>query len=398
MILTNGFVFNEDGSFSKRDVFIDDKNIICELNNLLEAKEKILSDINSNIYSSDEKIQKNKEVQSLFETIDAEENYIIPGLIDTHIHGAKGYDFCDNSTEGLEIIAKYLKSVGVTSFCPTSMTLEKSLLKEIFKTATQKFSSECSNIVGIHMEGPFLSLEKKGAQNPKYISKPDIDIFNELNDACNNIIKIITIAPEYKNSLDFIEEINNINKNINKISISLGHTTASYDLASRAIQKGANRATHLFNAMSSFSHRDTGVVGACFDNSNSFVELICDGVHVHESMVRATFKMFPDRVVLISDGIMATGMQDGNYNLGGQKVVLKDNIVTLKDGTIAGSATNLMQCVKKAVIYGIPFGEAIKAGSVTPSKSIGIYEEVGSIDIGKRADILIIDKDRKSVV
>lgn len=374
IIIKNGLVFNQDGTFTKRDVFIHDDIIVNSCN------------LNKNI---------------TYTEINANNNYVIPGFIDTHIHGAVGHDFCDNNIEGLKNIAKYLRSIGVTSFCPTSMTLEKDLLKEIFKTANidlndlnkenKEYSNkEYSNIVGIHMEGPFLSSEKKGAQNAKYLSSPQIKIFEELNSACNNIIKIITLAPEYESSLDFIKEIN---KNYKDISISIGHTTADYELAIKSIEYGANRATHLYNAMQPFSHREPAVVGACFDNPNCFVELISDGIHVHPSMIRATFKLFQDRVVLVSDAMMAMGMPNGNYELGKQEVIVKDKKALLKDGTIAGSATDLISCVKKAIEFGINFGDAIKAGTVTPAKSIGIYDKVGSIDIGKNADILIVDQD-----
>lgn len=358
IIIKNGLVFNQDGTFTKRDVFIHDDIIVNSCN------------LNKNI---------------TYTEINANNNYVIPGFIDTHIHGAVGHDFCDNNIEGLKNIAKYLRSIGVTSFCPTSMTLEKDLLKEIFKTANidlndlnkenKEYSNkEYSNIVGIHMEGPFLSSEKKGAQNAKYLSSPQIKIFEELNSACNNIIKIITLAPEYESSLDFIKEIN---KNYKDISISIGHTTADYELAIKSIEYGANRATHLYNAMQPFSHREPAVVGACFDNPNCFVELISDGIHVHPSMIRATFKLFQDRVVLVSDAMMAMGMPNGNYELGKQEVIVKDKKALLKDGTIAGSATDLISCVKKAIEFGINFGDAIKAGTVTPAKSIGIYDKIG---------------------
>lgn len=359
MIIKNGLVFNENCVFEKRDVYIENDIIVSSLDEVSDKTE-----------------------------IDANGNYVIPGLIDTHIHGATGHDFCDKDISGLLSIAKYLKSQGVTAFCPTSMTLKKHLLKEIFNTATTDLPKECANIVGIHMEGPFLSSAKKGAQDDKFIINPEISLFKELNEACNNMIKIITMAPECEGGLEFIKEMSKT------VSVSLGHTTASYDIAKQAFDLGATRVTHLFNAMPPFNHREPSIVGAALDNENTFIEIICDGIHIHPSMIRATFKMFgDDRVVLVSDAMMATGMENGTYELGGQKVTMKDRKATLADGTIAGSATNLFDCMRKAVSFGIPLESAIKACTKNPAESINIFSKMGSISTGKVANIVIMDKD-----
>lgn len=363
MIIKNGLVFNEQCKFEKKDVYIENGKIVSSLNEVSDKTE-----------------------------IDANGNYVIPGLIDTHIHGATGHDFCDKDVKGLISIAKYLKSQGITAFCPTSMTLKEDVLKEIFVTATENLPKDCANIVGIHMEGPFISKEKKGAQDEQFIVKPEENMFKSLNDACNGMIKIITMAPEPEGSIEFIKEMSKYCK------ISIGHTTANYDKAKEAIEAGALRATHLFNAMPAFNHRDPSVVGACLDNENVYVELISDGIHIHPSMIRATFKMFGnDRVVLVSDGMMATGMENGTYELGGQKVTMKDRKAVLDDGTIAGSATDLFECMRKAVSFGIPLETAIKACTVNAAKSIDIFEEMGSISVGKLANIVIMDKDLKII-
>lgn len=359
MIIKNGLVFNENCVFEKKDIYIENGIIVSSLDEVSDKTE-----------------------------IDANGNYVIPGLIDTHIHGATGHDFCDKDVSGLLSIAKYLKSQGITAFCPTSMTLKKDLLKEIFNTATTDLPKECANIVGIHMEGPFLSSAKKGAQDDKFIINPEISLFKELNEACNNMIKIITMAPECEGGLEFIKEMSKT------VSVSLGHTTASYDIAKQAYDLGATRATHLFNAMPPFNHREPSVVGAALDNENTFVEIICDGIHIHPSMIRATFKMFgDDRVILVSDAMMATGMENGTYELGGQEVTMKDRKATLADGTIAGSATNLFDCMRKAVSFGIPLESAIKACTKNPAESINIFDKMGSISTGKVANIVIMDKD-----
>lgn len=359
MIIKNGLVFNENCVFETKDIYIENGIIVSSLDEVTDKTE-----------------------------IDANGNYVIPGLIDTHIHGATGHDFCDKDVKGLISIAKYLKSQGITAFCPTSMTLKKDVLKEIFNTATANLPQDCANIAGIHMEGPFLSSEKKGAQDDKFIVNPEISMFTELNEACNNMIKIITMAPECEGGLDFIKEMSKT------VSVSVGHTTASYDTAKKAFELGSNRVTHLFNAMPAFNHRDPGVVGAALDDEKTFVELISDGIHIHPSMIRATFKMFgDDRVVLVSDAMMATGMENGTYELGGQKVTMKDRKAVLADGTIAGSATNLFDCMRKAVSFGIPLESAIKACTKVPAISINVFDKMGSISTGKLANIVIMDKD-----
>ena len=239
------------------------------------------------------------------------------------------------------------------------------------------------------MEGPFISPAKKGAQNGKYIHKPDADMFRRLQEKAGGLFKLVDIAPEEEGSMKFIEALKD------EVTISLAHTTADFDIANEAYQKGARHTTHLYNAMPSFSHRAPGVIGAACDNEHVRVELIADGIHIHPAVVRTTFKMFgSDRVVLISDSMMATGLTDGDYSLGGQAVKVVGQLATLADGTIAGSATNLMGCVRSAVKnMGIPLGTAIKAAAVNSAKAIGITDNYGSITPGKKANLVLLDKD-----
>lgn len=358
MIIKNGLVFEESGRFVKRDLFVD-------------ASHKI----------SDTALPDDKDI------IDAEGLYVLPGLVDVHVHGAMGYDFCDGSGEGLSHIAAYFKSNGITSFCPTSMTLPAEELKQIFQSIKEvPANGDFARIAGIHMEGPFISPAKKGAQKENYISQPDIDLFRELNAACDDMIRLITIAPEAPGSMEFIRELKDT------VVISLGHSEADYAAADAACKAGARHASHLFNAMRPLHHRDPGIIGAAFDHPHVMVEVICDGIHIHPSVVRMIFRIFgDDRVVLISDAMRATGMEDGIYELGGQDVYKKGNRATLKDGTLAGSATNLFDCMKKAVSFGIPLESAIKAATINPAKSIDA-SSIGSLAIGKEADILLVDE------
>lgn len=250
---------------------------------------------------------------------------MIPGLVDVHIHGAKGHDFCDANTDALSEIAAYLHSCGVTSFCATSMTLPENQLMEIFETVSGvPDDRNHSYVAGIHMEGPFLSPAKKGAQKESYLCSPSIDAFCRLLEVFSGKIKLITIAPELPGADKFIEKFHD------EVTISLGHSTASYEIASKAFAAGASHATHLFNAMPAFHHRDPGIVGTAADAPHAMVEIICDGIHIHPAVIRSVFRIFgDDRVILISDAMRATGMADGTYEPGGQTVYKKGRFATL---------------------------------------------------------------------
>ena len=364
MIIKNGLVLGEDVTFSKRDLYISSAHRIIP-----EPE------------GGDENI------------VDAQGLYVLPGLVDVHIHGAMGCDFCDGSAEGLSQIASYLHACGVTSFCPTSMTLPEQQLSDIFKTVTEvPEDSGHSHIPGIHMEGPFLSSAKKGAQKESHLHHPDSEMFRRLNRVCGEKIRLVTIAPELPGAYEFILELHN------ETSISLGHSTASYDTAYKAFQAGANHVTHLFNAMPPFLHRDPGIIGAAVDSEHVMAELICDGIHIHPSVIRSAFQLFgDDRIILISDAMRATGMADGEYELGGQMVTKKGRRAALADGTIAGSATNLFDCMRNAVSFGIPLPSAVKAASFNPAKSIGAERSIGSLACGLEADVLLADKNLQLV-
>ena len=323
-------------------------------------------------------------------TYDASGCYVIPGLTDVHFHGCMGKDFSDADPEGLEIMAKYELSQGVTQICPAGMTLLEDQLTRVCQVAAahRDANKPGAELSGINLEGPFLSMAKKGAQNGDWLHAPDVDMFRRLMAASKGLVKLVSVAPEEPGAMEFIEAVEG------EVTVSIAHTTADYDTAMEAFRLGARQVTHLFNAMPPFSHRAPGVVGAALDTPLCNVELICDGVHIHPAVVRAVFKMFgPKRVILISDTMRAAGMSDGDYTLGGQAVTVKGKLATLADGTIAGSVTDLMSCMRTAVSFGIPLEDAVWAAAVNPARAIGIFSRMGSLEPGKRANVVVLDQN-----
>ena len=359
MIIKGGKVFQEDGSFLEQALYINDHRLVDKAE-----------------HQDDEKV------------IDAEGLLVLPGLVDIHSHGAAGEDFSDGNPEGLKKILQYEKRCGITSYCPTSMTFPKERLRQIFASIKGAQTEEEAKVVGINMEGPFLDPAKKGAHVEEWIAAPDAAFVRELNQDVDGLVRLVTLAPNMDGAEEFIKEMHE------EVCISLGHTAADYDCASRAMKLGAHHVTHLYNAMQPFGHRAPGLIGAAMDDPECTVELICDGYHIHPSAIRAAFRMFgPERVILISDSMRATGMENGTYELGGQEVTVKDRKAVLKDGTLAGSATNLYGCMCKAIEFGIPLEQAIMAVTANPARSIGIFDQVGSIRIGKQADLLLVSEN-----
>jgi len=315
------------------------------------------------------------------------DNYIIPGLVDVHSHGCFGHDTCDANEEGLMEMIKFEESRGTTSYFPTTMTFLEDKLTDVVKSV-RNVASKTKTIKGIYMEGPFISMEKKGAQNPEYIMKASADMVRRLNKESGNLIKAVAIAPETEGAIEFIKDISK------EMVCSIAHTAADYDTTVKAIEAGAKEVTHLYNAMPAYSHRAPGVIGAVYEDDSIKAELIADGIHVHPAVVKNTFKILgADRVILISDSMEATGMPKGEYSLGGQKVFVEGRLATLKDGTIAGSASTLFDCMREAIKRGVPREQAIISATKTPAKQMGIFDRVGSISKGKDADLLILNKN-----
>lgn len=430
MIIQNGLVFTEAGKF----------------------EELTITTINDKIYSLTPTVSANPDDVSIHhenaEVIDASDCYVIPGLVDIHMHGCMGIDFCDiahvNTQEEantlLQNIASYELTHGITAFCPATMTLPIDTLSKICNFTAKYLSSplysttdshpsisyasfaECpdscsplatAGLSGIYLEGPFLSPLRCGAQNKDSLKLPDYSVFQDLMTASKDLIRVVAIAPELDGAIDFIKSVSTY---MPQITCSLAHTDADYNTACHAFEAGATQVTHLFNAMAPLHHRKPGVIGAAFDTSDCYVECISDGIHLAPSIIRACFQLFgaycttnyhgvcdpsddflwsssANRIILISDSTMATGMPDGHYHLGNQDITVQDKLATLTDGTIAGSCSNLMECMQAAVSFGIPLEHAITASTINPARAIGIDTLHGSICAGKYANLLLLDKE-----
>ena len=323
--------------------------------------------------------------------INAEGLTAIPGLVDIHLHGCVGKDFSDSDEEGIREMLRFEASQGTTAVCPSTLTLPEEQLSEACKRISSASDEKGATVVGIHLEGPFLSYNKRGAQNPDYLRIPEIQMIEKLNKNSKNMVKLIAMAPELDGALDVISDLSK-----KGIRVSLAHTEASYETAMKGFESGARQVTHLYNGMLPLHHREPGLIGAAADFKLCTPELICDGEHIHPSVVRATFSMFSDdRIIMISDSMMATGMADGIWDLGGLEVEVRGNRASLaSNGSIAGSVTTLFGCLKVAVKdMDIPLESVVKCCTVNPAKAIGAYDKHGSIAPGKYADLILFDND-----
>ncbi len=323
------------------------------------------------------------------EVIDAAGMKVIPGLTDIHFHGCMNYDLCDATDEAITAMATYQKSKGVTTICPATMTLPKDKLMEIVDVAANHERKEGeAELIGINLEGPFISPDRVGAQNPKFVHRADAGFLRDLIQASGGLTKLVTIAPEEEGALECIGDLKD------EIKFSIGHTMANYEETVAGIKAGVRHMTHMFNAMPGLTHRAPGPIAAAVETPGMTVELICDGYHINPAMIRLAFRMFgPDRIITISDSCRACGMEPGAYELGGQTVYLKDGVARLEDGTIAASATNIYDCMVNTIQYGVPEELAIRAATYNPVKAIGMEKIYGSISEGKKANLVLVNMD-----
>ena len=306
--------------------------------------------------------------------VDLQGRRVIPGLIDVHTHGCGGMEVMDAQFEGL---CRYYAERGTTSFLATTGTMP---VEDLIAVCDAKTDYPGAHVLGVHLEGPYISMSRKGAQNPAYIRKPDVSEFDRFHN-----VKMITVAPEVEGGLDFIKAVSG------RCSVALGHTDCDYETALAAIDAGANNLTHTFNAMPPFLHRAPGPVGAAVEKG-IYAQMIGDGYHVQKPMVLAAYRMFgPERLMLISDSLGCAGLPNGHYTSIGMPVELSDDVARLPDGTVAGSRTMLFECVKRVASFGVPFDDAVRMASRTPAELLGVNK--GRVEVGFDADLLILDEN-----
>ena len=368
------------------------KNMNAVINGKIILKDRIIEGYALLFSDVIEGIIPSEKVSGDIFTIDAEGGYIAPGLIDLHIHGYLGCDVCDGTEESIRTISKGIVANGVTGYLPTTMTVDMKIIKNALdicrKLKDESKKWDGSTILGVHAEGPFISESKKGAQDPKYILKPDASFVKENAD----IIKIISLAPE-TDTEDF-STIREISRDTDVV-ISMGHTSADYQTAMRSTAAGVKHTTHLFNAMTPLAHRAPGVVGAAF-NSDVSCELIVDTFHVSPALYDMIFKIKGRKLCFITDCLPAGGLPYGEYTLGGAKIVYRDIVCRLEDGTVAGSVLPLNKGVWNVYTNSnIPLNECVNCASLNPATVLGISNKKGSLEVGKDADIIITDQQFK---
>ena len=318
--------------------------------------------------------------------LDAEGAYVIPGLVDIHTHGAMGEDFSDGKADGMQPMADYYAAHGVTSFLATTMTLTEEVLTPAMHTIRDFKRQGGAKCAGVHLEGPFLGYAKRGAQAAENLHKPDVALFDRLNEASGGMVKMVTVACEEEGGMEFVADVSR------KAAVSLGHTSCNYEQAMEAFARGANHATHLFNGMDGLHHRKPGIVAAALDAGAS-VELICDGLHIHPAAIRLAHKLYGDKLNLVSDSLRCAGMPDGDYELGGQPITLSGGVARLTGtDTLAGSSISMLDALRNVVRFGLPLTDAVYAASTAPAEAARLTD-VGSLQAGKCADLVILDKD-----
>ena len=361
MVIKGEHIFSEEGGFRKGSIEISDNKIKKTNwgNNMATPKDEVL---------------------------EVGEWYVVPGLVDIHFHGCMGVDFCDGTYHAMDVITKYELEHGITSIVPATMTLSKEELATIFENAGKYKSPTGSTIRGITMEGPFVSMAKKGAQNGQFIYKPDMEFYRQMQQISGGMIRQVAVAPEEDENFAFIQQASK------ECVVSVAHTTAGYDIAKEAFERGASHVTHLFNAMTALQHRNPGVVGAALSDERVSCELIADTFHVNPGLYKLVAKAKGDKLCLITDCMRAGGMDDGDYTLGGQHVIKTGIQCLLEDGTIAGSVLKLNEAVRNLRDYtDLSLSEVFACASLNPAKVVGEADNIGSLEVGKCADIIICD-------
>lgn len=361
MLLKNASVFIEN-EFQKVDVRIED-GIFTEISEELIAKEGE-------------------------DVLDGTGKQVIPGMVEVHSHGCLGFDFCTADSKEIDDMRAYYGKHGTTSLLATVMTSGEDKMKQAMRELNpyMDLSDGETRILGINLEGPFFDPAKKGAHDESCLIPLNEVFFDELNRLSGGNIRLLDVDPTLDNAMEFISKYSK------EMTVSLAHTTSDYALAMKSIEAGVTQMTHLFNAMIGLHHREPGPVGA-FSDSDVNAEIICDGFHVHPAVIRMMYKVAGDRIILISDSISAAGLPDGKYVSGGLEITVENGEAKLKNGTIAGSTITLFEGLRRVISYGIDPVEAILGATIRAAKAVGIGDKVGSIEIGKYGDFLVVDEE-----
>lgn len=330
-----------------------------------------------------------ENIEPIFET----DGIVVPGFIDEHIHGAGGADAMDGTVEALQTISEFLAREGTAGFLATTMTQSPENITNALKAVKkvrEKGEYKGAEVLGVHLEGPFISPKHVGAQPLEYVATPDAELFDKYNEASGNSIKIVTLAPEVEGGLGLVKHLSNIG-----VVASVGHTGGKYADVVNAVAAGATNVTHTYNAQTGLHHREAGVVGAAMLLDELNCEMICDTIHVSVPAIKLVIKNKPhDKYTLITDAMRAKGMPDGKSELGGQDVFVNNGEARLADGTLAGSVLKMNVAVKNLVEKaGVPFTDAIDFATYNPAKNIGVLNERGTIEVGKRADLTVLNSD-----
>lgn len=336
-------------------------------------------------------LEENINLELISEVINGDGRFLSPGFIDIHNHGNTGHDIMDSTEETLDKIGEFHIKNGATSYLGTIITSSyDNIITSIKNITNYKNKKTLSQLLGIHLEGPFFSILRKGAQPEKYIKEPDIEIVKDFVELAKNKLKMVSIAPEFNGAIEIISYLKEKN-----ITIAMAHSNATFNEAKKGINYGVTVATHLFNGMREFNHREPGIIGAALTDDRVYCELIYDRIHLHDETVKIALKTKGvDKIVLVSDAMRAAGLEDGEYELGGQKVIVNNGAARLENGGLAGSTLNLKDAVYNMVsMLNIPIQDAVRMASLSPAKAIGVSKHKGSIEIGKDADMLLFDGD-----
>jgi len=346
------------------------------------------------------------EIPSEARVIDARGKTVVPGFIDIHGHGGGGNDTLDGTYEAIKNIAKFKAKNGTTGFLPTTVTAPQDKLLNSVRAVRDAIERGTggAEVLGIHLEGPYLNVEKKGAQNEQYVRKPSLEELDEIIGASGGSVKIVTLAPEIEGSIEFIKGVCQ-----RGIVASAGHTDATYEEVVSAVKAGLNHVCHTYNAMRGLHQREPGTLGAALTIEGLTNEIVSDGIHVHPAAMELLIKCKGvDKVILVTDAVVGAGMSEGEYELGGKTIIIKkerheyeligrrivieDGLSRFPDGTIAGSVLTMNSAVRNiANFVGLPLQDAVRMATVNPARRIGVYGRKGSLEAGKDADIAVVD-------